>query len=384
MRALVVSSVMLCWSTAGVSLAAEPPVIQPYLNAGELVQGEQELERAVLDSPRDDLARFSLGVIKLVRAVERMGQSFYEYGLKSEHASVPFLRLPVPHNPDPGVMRYGVLCRILDSFRRDLLEIEQVLAEIRDPDVVLPLELAEIKLDLDGNSTDRFLDILKKIMRSDLSLLKDNPRFLVAFDRGDVAWLRAYCHLLAGIIDIALAIDLEPGFEVWGESMFPRVALRDRGKDLDGSVRFVEPRRLSRFRHHLLAVCELNHETWDSIRAEKDDHYEWLPNPNQKGVLGVPVSDRMIDTWLEAVAEIELLLEGKTCLPTWGAKGRRINLKMLLESPPKQIDLMELISGNVEEKYLGRARLINLAALGAVWGLFEDPTRVGMFVVWFN
>jgi hypothetical protein len=92
----------------------------------------------------------------------------------------------------------------------------------------------------------------------------------------------------------------------------------------------------------------------------------------------------MIDTWLEAVVEIQLLLEGKTCLPTWDAKDRRINLKTLLESPPKQIDLMELISGNVEEKYLGRARLINFGALSAVWGLFEDPTRVGMFVVWFN
>src|SRR5688572_26462881 len=86
---------------------AYPPLAEPYLHSGELAKGEQALEAALAAAPKDDRARFGLGVVKFVRGVERLGQSLHEYGAKSEHASAPFLRLPVPHNPDPAPIRYA-------------------------------------------------------------------------------------------------------------------------------------------------------------------------------------------------------------------------------------------------------------------------------------
>jgi hypothetical protein len=75
------------------------------------------------------------------------------------------------------------------------------------------------------------------------------------------------------------------------------------------------PARLGRLRKHLLEVVKLNRETWRYIRAETDDDHEWLPNPKQKGVIGLPVRDEMIDAWLEMMGELEALLDGKTTLP---------------------------------------------------------------------
>ena len=80
----------------------------------------------------------------------------------------------------------------------------------------------------------------------------------------------------------------------------------------------------------MLQVCTLNRETWKYIRAETDDDDEWLPNAKQKGVLGLPVRDEMIDGWLEAVAELEGMLKGKRLVPDIFAnryEGKGINLR---------------------------------------------------------
>src|SRR5262249_14641758 len=150
--------------------------------------------------------------------------------------------------------------------------------------------------------------------------LKSNPDFLVCFDRGDVAWLRAYCHLLMGMLDFYLTFDTEQLFNLSADELFAKPEDRFRGGDAERlremadawqGIAVQEPGRLSRFRKHLIKVAELNRETWKHIRAETDDDHEWLPNPKQKGVLGLPVQDRMIDAWLEMVAEVEALFEGK-------------------------------------------------------------------------
>ena len=52
------------------------------------------------------------------------------------------------------------------------------------------------------------------------------------------------------------------------------------------------------------------HHGDDSSKAETDDDHEWLPNPKQKGALGLPVRDEMIDAWLAMMAELEVLLNG--------------------------------------------------------------------------
>src|SRR5262249_31044537 len=79
-----------------VTLAFEPPLVEAYLRQGRLAEGEAALRERLKDAPRDDQARFGLGVLQFLRGVERLGQSLHKYGARTENTNIPFLRLPVP------------------------------------------------------------------------------------------------------------------------------------------------------------------------------------------------------------------------------------------------------------------------------------------------
>ena len=377
--------------------AADPPLVEKYLHSGELAQGERALQRALEARPADDQARFGLGVLRFVRAVERLGQSLHEHGVKSESADVPFLRIPVPANPDPTPITYPILRRIFEQFTEDLAKAETTLAGVKDEKVALPLRLAEVKLDLTGGGkpTTRLLDLLKKLMRVErFEFLKDNPAFLVRFDRGDVAWLRAYCHLLSAMLDAYLAIDGRFIFDLYGGDHFARpkgvpAEKPDLVSTVVAGLRVVEPARLHSFRTHMLAVCELNRETWKYVRAETDDDHEWLPNPRQTGVLRLPVTDEMIGGWLAAVGEFEAVLKGeKLVAGLWAHRAESgINLKALLDDPPARLDVVSLVaSGVADAKYLGKLTDTNRfddRVFARVSALFGDSLSVA-YAAWFN
>ncbi|MBC7855103.1 MAG: hypothetical protein IAF94_16860 [Pirellulaceae bacterium] len=397
MRYLAIALVLaMCGQAFAAPDAA--PAAEKYLHSGELVKGQQELERALAAAPKDDQLRFGLGVLRFVRGVERLGQSFHEYGLKSEHQNAPLIRLPVPHNPEPAVIRYEDFRRILDDFRRDLMDAEEVLDGVTDDRVVLPLHLADIHLDLDGDgkASDRFVDILTKLMRGQsFGFLKDNPSFLVRFDRGDVAWLQAYCHLLSGMLDFYLAFDTKADFELWADTAFakPKVSFTGTQEErlqktlaAGRSLRLAEPARLSRFRGHLIKIAELNRESWRYIRSETDNNYEWLPNAKQQSVLQMPVRDNMIDAWLAALTEIEALLEGKKLMFTYPFQegGKGINMKLLLEDPPAEIDWDKIVAPDA--KYMEKGKFVDVLVLLRVMQVFENPSNVGFigYAAWFN
>src|SRR5262249_49150769 len=152
------------------------------------------------------------------------------------------------------------------------------------------------------------IDILKKIMRrQNFDFLEGNSDFLVCFHRGDVAWLRAYCHLLMGMLDFYLAFDTEESFQLSADVLFAKPEKPFLGGEAERQRKMMEawrvialkePARLGQFRRHLIKVAELNRETWKYVRAEMDNDHVWLPNSKQKGVLGLPVSDQMVDAWL--------------------------------------------------------------------------------------
>jgi len=371
-----------------------PPLAETYLHSGELAKGEQALEAALAAAPKDDRLRFGLGVIRFARGVERFGQSLYEYGLKPESAGGPFLRLPVPANPDPAPLRYATFRRALDDFRRDLAAAEEPLARVTDDTVKLPLRLAKVRLDFvgDGKPTDDLGGLLRKLLgRNDPAFLRGNSDFLVCLDRGDVAWLRAYCHLLMGMLDAYLAFDTEPGFETWAGTVFakprPRAAREKNDNEPWKVIKVAEPARLARFRVHMLKVCALNRETWKYVREEQDDDHEWLPNPKQTGVLGLPVRAEMIDAWLDMIGELEAVLEGKKLLPVnliWRQTGgKMLNVKALLEDPPAAFDVDAIIAKGPSAKYLENGQVADLDALFRVLRVFDGPLGVA-YAAWFN
>lgn len=379
---------LLAVATPPAARAAEPPLVEKYLHSGELAKGEHALEAALAASPKDDQIRFGLGVLRFARAVERLCQSLHQYGLKPDNAHAPFLRLPVPPNDDPATITDHAFRRVLDDLVRDLAAAEATLAGVTDPTVKLPLRLAAVRFDLTGSgkATEKFSDLLRKLMRQDFDFLKTNPEFLVCFDRGDVAWLRAYCHLLSAMADFYLAFDTQPLFNGFADRVFARPKKADPANDNWSVIVLKEPARLARFRKHMLAVCALNRETWRFILTETDDDHEWLPSPRQKGVLGLPVRAEMVESWLTMVGEIEAMLEGKKLIPVgllWPTDGKGLNLKKLLDDPPPRFDFDAIGKAGPAAKYLENGTLVDLAVIARIAQVFGDSLSVA-YAAWFN
>lgn len=389
----------LVWCVASLAQAGDSALVEKYFYSGDLARGEQMLETALDDAPKDDQLRLSLGLLQIARGVERLGQSLYGFGLSENN--VPLLRLPLPKNLDPTPITYAEFRRVLDLFRDDLATAERTLSGITDDKVKLRLRLANIRLDLDGDKRAEIAlgEIVSKLMGPRFRLPENNPDFQVAIDRGDVAWLRAYCHVLMGLVEVQGAFDGETVFynttaRYFANPKLPKSAKADDEgpTDFGTSVPINDPVRLGRFRKHLIAVCDLNHETWRYIRAERDDDYEWLPNSKQKGILGLPVMDNMVDAWLGMIDEVKDLMEGKKVIspalvslisPSSGNK-RGLSIKLLLDNPPDKIEWSKIHNEGIDPKYLVADHPeLNLAALFRVGQVFQNSMAVG-YAMYFN
>src|SRR5208283_4479885 len=131
----------------------EKPLAEKYLLEGQLTEGAAALTKRLQESPRDDEARFGLGVTQFLQTFEHVGQSMYRYGLRTERSfvrPVPQIRELLPQNPHPEKIDYAAARKIVQTFVDDLNRAEATLAEIRDEQVKLRLHVALIKIDLFG------------------------------------------------------------------------------------------------------------------------------------------------------------------------------------------------------------------------------------------
>lgn len=358
--------VVVC-TAAGPACAADPPppLAEKFLHDGKFADGETASLLALETNPKDDEIRFGLGMIQFVRAVEHLGEALHQYGAVSENATQPFLRLPVPKNKFPSAISYKSLGRVLDAFANDLGRAEATLAGIEDGKVKLRLRLARITFDFAGTGKDRttLIELLNKLNRGRFDFQKGNPDFRVHFDRGDVAWLRSYCHVLSAMVEGYRAVDEEAGFENRVGEIFPKVEAPAVKADpkWETGLKVVDAPRLRRARLHLVAVCELNRETWKHIREETDNDFEWLPHPRQNDELGLPLTNEQIDGWLNMMKHLEGLLKGE-CLVSSGLlsfgfekhpPGQGLNLKKLLDDPVADLFNPERLRAHgINAKYL--------------------------------
>src|SRR5690606_14681314 len=88
-----------------------------------------------------------------VQTVERLAQDLHQYGLRDlgqRLGFVPFLRLPVPENPRPQPITYEtsreIVSRLIQGFERS----NQTLTQVDGP-VLLPIHLARIRIDMNGD-----------------------------------------------------------------------------------------------------------------------------------------------------------------------------------------------------------------------------------------
>ncbi len=387
------------------------PVLEKYLLEGKLQEGEVALASELQQHSDDDQLRFGLGMLQFFRAVEKLMQDFYVYGV---HDPFPNFdnsghQFPLPFNPKPALLTYGGARRIAENLLENLSKSEATLSDIKDPNVQLPLHVGLIRLDLnrDGKvDADETLWKLYTMVQTSRHIKQGQAeRFVINFDRGDVHWLRGYCHLLMAFIDIYLAYDTRDTFDRTAHLLFSNVdspykflsqRVRIFNEDAEcsdlldllagvHSIRWavVEPQRMEESLHHLEAVTDQSKESWKYIMAETDDDREWLPNPKQTGIIpGVKVKKEMITAWLNAMEEAHKLLAGDLLIPFWRGNDKQgVNLrKVFLE--PSTLDIVLWIQGKSAEPYLEKGKMSE----SGVWS--KLPAEFGEhfpgFAMWFN
>ena len=394
-------------------------VLDKHLQQGQLAAAQADLQVRLTAEPSDAKARFALGVVQVLSAVEKLGQQQYRFGAMSGSIrNLPVLRLRVPVNPKPEEVRYEQVRQIFADFQQRLVSAEAELAKIDlKQDFKLKLNLNTIRLDLIGNGKkeDRstFIEVFNAVNQQGPAAAP--PDLSVAFDAGDVVWLRGYCHFIAGFCDMILAYDHQRLFNHVGQLFYPRhvssepfaepldkTPIQDQAwqfVDLIAAIHLMnlpikEPARMESARQHLLEMIRTSRESWALIQTETDDDHEWLPNPKQTGVLRIPVTRELIDGWHAVLTEMEEILEGRKLIPFWRdyatlfggnreipAGTRGINLKRVF-TEPQDFDLILLIQGTGALPYLERGPLSTPETWSNLGRVFRG--QFFGFAAWFN
>lgn len=405
---------------------AAPPDLEKYLLEGRLAEGAAAMQAAVDADPADGGSQFGLGVTQFFQAIESLGQSQYRFGLLgNRRRAIPFMRLPIPENEKPEQISYELARSMIQDFISGLGKAEKTLAGIKSSDLKLPLKIGQIRLDLDGDGVgtdeESVWSILNALGSGGLPAEADAAvnQLVIAFDDGDVLWLRGYCHVMSALGEIVLAYDWKDQFERTAHLLYPSVKtpynfLQDEGTGpfngfnsqnildviaLIHTVNYecVEPERMKVALGHLESVISLSRESWKLINTETDNDREWLPNPRQTAALGeLRVSQQNLLGWQAFLDEADAILQGKKLLPFWrGIEGGAmffdgnfpehpelgINLrKVFLE--PARLDLVLWLQGTGLQPFLEKGERTDAGAWRRIMNAFDG--NFFLFMVWFN
>lgn len=411
------------WSSPN-CLAAEDisPQVAEFLQQGKLEAAQKHLDAQLATDPKHEQARFALGVVHVLSAIEQLGQEQYQYGaMNGQVTNLPVFRLPIPSNPNPEEVTYTQVRQVISHFQTRLAAAEAILAQVDlKQEVKLPIDLLSIRLDLNGNKKADEFESFASLFGVANRVRPGTPAadLKVAFDNGDVPWLRGYCHFLCAFCDIVLAYDHQQMFDVTGHLIYPKAVRPNTdlppldSKPRDGSdfsreildavaaihlanFPLKEPKRMASARAHLLEMIRTSRESWVLIQAETDNDREWLPNPAQTGVLRIPVTREFIDGWHGVLAEMEDLLEGRKLVPFWRdyrqfvfgvqgdipATGRGVNMKRFFEEPTR-FDLVLLVQGTAALPYLEQGDLSRPETWSNLTRVFQG--QFFGFAIWFN
>lgn len=422
------------------------------LYEGRLSEAMTLAETQITEHPEDQRAVFALGVAQFLTGVENLGQGFYRYGLRSNFdtsfqgiSGLPFLRLPVPANPQPEQVTYSGLREVLDGFVNDLAKAEETLGTVGPTAFDLPLDLARIHLDFDGDGASSDREALLYTFRAVSQRATSDTGYMADFDQSDAVWLQGYCHLISAMAEFLLAHDWEMAFEQTFHGLFPQSdlpsselateiakvmnALSKYGADgmaypkkpagmnwnewrndpvyleyqaysfLEDSlwiasaadlVAFIhlfnwpveEPARMGLARGHLMEMIALSRENWRRIKAETDDRREWVPGPHQSGIFQrMRVTSETVDAWHLFLDEFEAILEGHRLIKHWRFVDRGVNVRRIFDEP-RTFDPVLIAQGSAVIPYLETGDLVTARTAETMFDLFEGGFLA--YFIWFN
>ena len=286
----------------------------------------------------------------------------------------------------------------------DIAVADKTLAAVSSADVRLPLDLAKIRYDADGNGTvgddERFLAVIQRVTGMNPEDLPTSLAF--TFDKGDALWLEGYCNVLMAAGDFLLAYDWHESFDTTFHHFFPRsksafaAALAPAADDGFGGegapvadfISFVhirwplaDPARMGSALQHMKNVIALSRASWTAIEAETDDDHEWLPNPKQTSPFeSVVVNPELIGAWRAVLDEADQILAGKKLVPHWRFR-QGFNLAKVFEEP-QPFDLVLWITGPAALPYLEDGPTTSSADWNRLIDAFGGS--FGLFAVWVN
>jgi len=408
--AILFIATALCFTNLADVLAA--PSIDDQLQAGQLSEAEEALADHLATVSEDDLARFQLGFVQLLQAIEQLAQDGARYGTLSRSMMLPFIRVGGFVADDQSVepVEYEDIRQMIARFQKAVAHAEETLAPISSTDLYWPLDMNKVSLDLNGDGEHKVSERLENLFRivAGRGAAANPGPIRVGLDSADVYWLRGYCHVLMALADMTLAYDHQRLFDLTAHVFFadPQTKFaRQRDPDLLKSQRrqnnswddiydliaaihlfdfkLHEPRRLADAHQHLLKMVELSRRNWELINEETDNRNELIPNANQKSIIpGLTVDAQRLEAWQQFLNEAEAILQGEKLLPFW-RKGfdEGINLKRVF-TDPRDFDLVLWVQGTAALPYLERGD----QTAPETWREFQRIFRgnfVG-FAMWVN
>ncbi len=311
---------------------------------------------------------FVLGGVRFLGAIEGALQTLYATQINREMAEMsdlPFLRIPLPPNPNAAPFTPEV---IADTFANALQELDGSLVAldtIADTDnVAVTINTADLWFDINANGArdagEGMLETAATQMNRGLDGAGTPP--VVRFDTADAAWLSAYAHLLSGVSETVLALDPTSAIQRVTESAAAMDALNDGGRQMvfmpdedtwvDVLAMFIhaiegqpDVERSRNAHAHFLGMIEDNQTFWSRVATETDNKLEWIPNPNQTSALPLDFPADVGSQWRMVLAEAEAVLKGDLLIPHWRlGNGAGINLASIMQNPP-EIDIISIIQG---------------------------------------
>lgn len=231
-QCFAVAVALTAWS--GISVASSDLVekVQNNLYAGKTAAAAAAAQDRLAGAPDDNQARFALGVVQFIQAIEGFGQALHRYGLRTSNGrdlGLPFQNIPVPENPDPEKMTYEAIREILATFVADLKTAERTLGRVGNGAIDFPINIGLIRLDLDsdGETSDEevFWRIFKAVAGFPWLDEERAGQLLIDFDESDVPWLRGYSNLLMAVAEFMRAHDWQVAFETTFHGLFPKAGL---------------------------------------------------------------------------------------------------------------------------------------------------------------
>jgi hypothetical protein len=416
-RAVAVAA-MVCAVASPVWAGPAGDITRTALYAGTLDEGRTAL--APLAEAGDAEAQFGLGFIGFVDALGGLSRAFYRHGGTAPDGGPMLARLiggdaggPAgqPANPNPEPLDYAGFRQIVETLIQQLDASGATLRQAAATgDFVLPIDLAQLRLDLDGDGTagpDEAIGGLIGLALQDATAPGDLDvpvEVTIGFDRADAVWLAGYSTIVAAQADFLLAHDFSEFFNAVFHRFFPKAGLPMAGFAGQGGQMVMDPEsdrgiadaiaavhtlnwpvadaeRLAGVRERLKRVLALSRQNWDLILAETDDDRELVPNPRQTGIVPeARVSEAMVAAWRETLDTADAILDGTLLIPHWRFQ-QGFDLKAYFETATRT-DLVMILTGHGALPFLRDGPIADASSFDAANRVFGD-NLLG-YAFWFN